>query len=83
MAWRAVKKARFYNVQLYRNGNKMLSAWPRRTALKLRWRWRYNGKAVRLRAGVYTWLVWPAYGTRAKPRYGSMLGRSTFRIVKR
>jgi len=61
----------------------MLSIWPTRTAFKLHWRWRYNGKAFRLRPGVHTWLVWPAYGTRARPRYGSMLGRSTFRIVKK
>jgi hypothetical protein len=31
--------------------------------------------------GPYTWIVWPAYGTRTKPRYGSMLGQSTFRVV--
>jgi hypothetical protein len=26
----------------------------------------------------YTWLVWPAFGSQAKPRYGKLLGQSTF-----
>jgi hypothetical protein len=81
--WRAVKRARFYNVQVYRKGSKILSIWPARARLKLHSRWKYNGKSFRLRPGAYTWIVWPAYGPRTKPRYGSMLGQSTFRVVAR
>jgi hypothetical protein len=80
LRWRAVRRARFYNVQVYRKGRKILSIWPRKTRLKLQKRWKYNGKTFRLTAGSYTWIVWPAFGTQAKPRYGAMLGRSTFRI---
>ena len=83
LQWQAVKRARFYNVQLYRKGRKILSVWPARARLKLRARWNFNGKAFRLRQGSYTWIVWPAYGTRTKPRYGAMLGQSTFRVVGR
>ena len=78
-----VPKARFYNVQVYRRGRKILSLWPRRTRLKLRMRWKYNGQVEKLRPGVYAWVVWPAFGTRANPRYGRMLGLSTFRFVGR
>jgi large repetitive protein len=81
LVWRAVKRARYYNVQLYRQGAKILSIWPARARLKLRKRWRYNGKSFQLRSGSYTWLVWPAYGTREKPRYGALLGQSTFKVV--
>ncbi len=83
LAWRAVPRARFYNVQLYRKGRKVLSAWPRRPRLQLHRRWRYGGRAKRLRVGPYTWVVWPAFGTSITPRYGRALGVSTFRYVSR
>lgn len=81
LAWRAVARARFYNVQVYRNGRKILSAWPTRPRFLLRRSWRHEGRTFRLRPGVYTWLVWPAFGTKAVPGYGRLLGRSSFRVV--
>jgi hypothetical protein len=81
LAWRAVPRARFYNVQVYRNGRKVLSRWPLRPRFLLRRSWRHEGRTFRLRAGVYTWFVWPAYGTKANPRYGKLLGQSSFRVV--
>jgi len=78
-----VRKARFYNVQLYRKGKKVLSVWPRRTQLRLHRRWTYRGRDWRLRPGPYTWLVWPAFGTSTSPRYGRPLGLSRFRVVSR
>jgi hypothetical protein len=83
LAWRSAKRARFYNVQLYRNGRKILSLWPFRSRLKLHRRWSYQQRTFRMRPGAYTWIVWPAHGTRTRPSYGSMLGQSTFRIVTR
>jgi hypothetical protein len=81
LAWHAAPRARFYNVQLYRKGRKVLTTWPSRSRLQLGSRWIHQGNVYRLRPGAYTWVVWPAFGTRADPRYGRMLGRSTFRIV--
>jgi hypothetical protein len=81
LAWRAVPRARFYNVQLHRNGRKILSRWPVRPRFKLRRTWEHEGRSFRLRDGVYTWYVWPAFGTRAVPRYGKLLGQSSFRVV--
>jgi hypothetical protein len=81
LGWRAVPGARFYNVQLYRNGRKVLTMWPSRSQLQLRFRWIHQGRRYELRPAAYTWVVWPAFGTRAHPRYGRMLGRRTFRIV--
>jgi hypothetical protein len=68
-------------VQVYRRGRKILSLWPRWSRLKMHSRWRYKGRVERLRPGVHTWIVWPAFGTRANPRYGRMVGLSTFRFV--
>lgn len=81
LVWRRVPRATFYNVQLYRNGRKILTTWPTRPRLALRSSWRHEGRRFRLRRGAYTWLVWPAFGTKAVPRYGKMLGQSSFRVV--
>ena len=82
LRWKPVKGATFYNVQLYRNGVKVLSTWPPKAVLKLGRSWTYAGKRQRLLPGTYRWYVWGAKGTRARPTYGRALGTSTF-VVKR
>ena len=82
LRWKAVKGATFYNVQLYRNGRKLLSTWPGAAKLKLARTWTYAGKRYRLQPGVYKWYVWGARGTRAKPVYGKVLGSSTFTVKR-
>jgi hypothetical protein len=82
LRWKPVAKATFYNVQLYRNGRKVLSTWPGTARLRLARTWTYAGKRYRLAPGNYTWYVWGARGTRARPVYGRVLGSSTF-VVKR
>jgi hypothetical protein len=81
LAWRAVTKTSFYNVQVYRNGRKILSRWPSRARFGLRRSWQHEGRTFRLRPGVYTWYVWPGFGTLAKPRFGKLLGQSSFRVA--
>jgi hypothetical protein len=70
LVWKRVRRADYYNVQLYRGGRKLMTRWPRRPRLPLR----------RLRPGKYRWYVWAGYGRKAARRYGSLLGTSTFRI---
>lgn len=82
LRWQAVPGTRFYNVQLFRNGVKVMSVWPKGTSLKLRASWTYEGKRQRLDPGRYRWYVWPARGTRVRPQYGQPLGTSLF-VVKR
>jgi hypothetical protein len=81
LAWQAVKGATFYNVQLYRNGKKVLTFWPKTPTFRVGKTWRYAGKLQRLERGRYNWYVWGASGTLAKPRYGKLLGSNTF-VVK-
>jgi hypothetical protein len=82
LRWRAASKARFYNLQVFRRGHKVLTVWPSRSRFQLRGHWTFNGRAYRLKPGSYTWLVWPAYGTPSKPRYGTLLGQSSFIFAK-
>jgi hypothetical protein len=79
LRWRAVPRASYYNVQLYKAGRKVLTAWPRRTRLQLQMRWRFNGRAERFRPGLYRWYVWPAFNR----RFGKLVGTSTFVVVRR
>jgi hypothetical protein len=71
LRWRAVPHATYYNVQLWLRGAKVLTTWPSGTSLHL----------PRLRAGRYTWLVWPGLGARAKHHYGPLIGKSTFVVT--
>jgi hypothetical protein len=78
LRWKPVKKARYYNVQLYRGGVKILSAWPRYNRFPLRKAWRYRDREQRLRDGAYRWYVWPGYGAVTKHRYGNLLVQKAF-----
>jgi hypothetical protein len=80
LLWAGVRKATFYNVQLYYRGRKVLSTWPKSARLKLSRSWRYEGRRFRLRKGSYQWYVWPGFGPRSKARYGQLLGQSGFKV---
>jgi hypothetical protein len=82
-AWTEVEGARFYNAQLYRGATKVLSTWVLEPRLRLRASWTYEGRRLGLRDGRYRLYVWPAFGTRAKPRYGKLLGATTFVVRRR
>ncbi len=81
LRWLPRAGARYYNVQLFRGGRKILSAWPSRRALALRRQWRYRGRRYVLSPGRYRWYVWPGLGSRSKARYGRLLGKRSFVVV--
>jgi hypothetical protein len=82
LIWKPARRASYYNVQIFRGGNKVLSTWPRQPMLRLKRRWRFGGKRYRLVPGKYCWYVWPGKGRRSKRNYGKRLGKSCFRIVR-
>jgi hypothetical protein len=82
LVWKPVRKARYYNVQVFRRGRKILSIWPERTRRRLERRWTYRGTDHKLSAGRYCWHVWPGYGKRSQRQYGKRLGTSCFRVVR-
>jgi hypothetical protein len=79
-AWKAAKKADYYNLQLWRGGHRVGSWWPSSPRLRLPARWRSEGKTRRLRRGTYTWYVWPGRGARRLGKYGPIVGKSTFAV---
>jgi hypothetical protein len=83
LSWSPVPRATYYNVQLYRDGVKILTAWPRVTAFRLSQSWRYGGRKIVLTPGRYRWYVWPGYGKPADSRYGKLIGSRWFVVTGR
>jgi hypothetical protein len=73
LVWKPVRRARYYNAQLFRRTRKVLTRWPLAPQLQLR-------KLVPAR---YCWYVWPGFGKRSQHRYGDLLGKSCFTVVRR
>jgi hypothetical protein len=82
LIWEPVKRARYYNVQLFRGRRKVLTRWPRGERLQLTKVWRFGDGRRRLKPGRYTWFVFPGFGERSQRRYGKVLGESSFRVVR-
>jgi hypothetical protein len=74
LRWQRVRTAELYNVQLFRNGRKILSRFPSRPRLQLHRKWTHQGRRYRMRTAVYRWYVWPWLGS----RYGRVLVRRRF-----
>jgi hypothetical protein len=77
----AVAGASYYHVQLFRQGTRILAAWPLRPRLALRTSWKWGGRAFRLTRGRYRWFAWAGFGRRSAARY-KLLGSAQF-IVSR
>ena len=69
LRWSRVSRARYYNVQLYRDSKRIFAAWPVKNELGLPAGWRWNGKRQRLSPGKYRWYVWAGFGARSFARY--------------
>jgi hypothetical protein len=82
LVWKRVRRADYYNVQVFRGGRKILSAWPAQPRRKLERRWSFQGRKYKLTAGRYCWFVWPGHGKRAQRNYGKRLGPSCFYVVR-
>jgi hypothetical protein len=78
--WTTVRRATYYNVQIWRHGHKILSLWPWRSRLQMRASWRFRGRSYTLAPAGYTVLVWPGFGRKAAARYGSLLGSTSFHV---
>ena len=68
--WLKIAKADYYNVQIFRNGKRVLIDWPTGSKLSLA-----NGK---LANGDYTAYVWPGYGELSQARFGKLIGSASF-----
>jgi hypothetical protein len=73
--WVKVRRARFYNVQVWRDGSKILSRWPQRSRLRMPRRWTHDGVRYSMRvSGRYDVYVWPRF----RGRYGKRIDHTYF-----
>jgi hypothetical protein len=78
LRWRSIRRATFYNVQLWRSRHKILSIWPKGAHLRLNRTWTYKNRTYHLKPGLYAWFVWPAFGRNGT--FGKLAGAATFRV---
>jgi hypothetical protein len=77
----AVAGASYYHVQLFRQGKRILAAWPLRPQLTLRTSWKWAGHGYRLTGGRYRWFAWAGFGPRSAARY-KLLGSAYFDVSR-
>jgi hypothetical protein len=82
LVWTPNAEAAYYNVQLFRGQEKILSTWPVRASLRLKRTWKYQGKRYRLTKGMYRWYVWPGFGARSGVDYGELMGSKSFQMTR-
>lgn len=82
LQWHPRAGAKYYNVQVFRQGKKIYEAWPVTPQLKLPTRWTFGGRPYRLTSGAYEWFVWPGFGDRSAARYGDLLQRNRFAVPR-
>jgi HYR domain len=78
--WAPVRRATYFNMQLWYQGRKVLSVWPGKSSYRLRSDWIYAGRHHTLLSGRYLVYVWPGFGAKAAVRYGSLVGWTAFRM---
>jgi hypothetical protein len=78
--WRSAPGATYYNMQVWRDGRKILSTWPARSQYRLQSSWTFQGRRYALSQGRVAVYVWPGYGSKAAARYGPLYGRTVFTI---
>lgn len=71
LTWKGQDGVAYYNVQVFRNGRRVIVGWPSHAS--------YRVPLGTLEPGTYVWFVWPAEkrddGT---PAFGHLIGRATF-----
>jgi hypothetical protein len=71
LTWEAKDGTAYYNVQVFRDGKRILTDWPSTASIRL--------PARLLEPGTYTWFVWPALkGKGSAATFGDLIGRATF-----
>ena len=82
LRWTPVLGARYYNVQIVRDGRTILSDWPRRARYPLPATWSFKGQDQTLVPGSYTWYVWAARRRASGGPRGQRIGHRRFVILQ-
>jgi hypothetical protein len=75
--WVPVAKARYYEIQLFRNRAKILDIRSESAGFTLAPKWTYRGHRYALSRGRYRWVVRPGFGSPSGNRLGGAIVRSS------
>jgi hypothetical protein len=75
--------APYFDVVLWRDGKRILDAWPTRPSTVVPAAWTYRGTRHQLSRGRYAWFVYPGVGHRSDARYGALSASGQFIVVGR
>lgn len=70
LTWKPKQGSAYYNLQLFRNGKRVLVVWPSHAS--------YRIPAGTLTPGTYVWYVWPALRSGGSATFARRIGRATF-----
>jgi hypothetical protein len=76
LQWASVSDARYYNVQVFQGGRRVMNAWPTQARLQV-------PPSALNQGRWYVWVVWPGFGPRSARTYGAPAGRSIFGVTLR
>ena len=75
LTWKGQDGVVYYNVQIFRNGKRVIVGWPSHAS--------YRVPLGTLEPGTYVWFVWPAEKHEgATPTFGKLIGRATFEYAE-
>jgi hypothetical protein len=69
LRWPRIRRASYYNVQLFRGAKRIYSTWPTLHQAGLPTTWKWSGHRFHLAPGTYHWYVWAGFGPRSLARY--------------
>jgi hypothetical protein len=81
LRWTRELYARFYNVQLVRDGRTILSDWSRRPRYQLAATWTFKRHDESLAPGRYAWYVWAAKRRQSSGFRGQRIGQRHFEVL--
>jgi len=81
VAWDPVPDATYYNLVLWRDGERVLDLWPTSSHAVVPNNWSRDGVEGRLLPGRYLWFVYPGFGAKASRQYGKLAGNGSFVVA--
>jgi hypothetical protein len=76
--WPPVPHVRFYDIQFFRNGRRILRAAPTAPRFRLRLKWSFRGRSRELKPGTYVWVVRPVTGSGRDLRVGKPITHASW-----
>jgi hypothetical protein len=81
VAWEPVRDATYYDLVLWRDGERVLDLWPASARAVVPRNWRRNDIQGLLLPGRYLWFVYPGFGAKASQQYGTLAGNGSFVVA--